>query len=92
MTFSISPRLLTLSLAGVVGCCVLGFYGTSGAQQQTPPPFANAVELQAEIVGQLKELNLQMKEQNALLRSGHLQVIVIEKNAAEKISVERKRH
>ena len=91
MRSSISSRLLVTSLAGVVGCCVLGFYGTSGAQQ-TPPPFANAVELQAEIVAQLKELNGQIKEQNSLLRSGRLQVIVVDKNAAEKNPAERKRH
>ena len=91
MSLSNSSRLLAVTLAGVMGCCVLGFYGTSGAQQ-TPPPFANAVELQAEIVGQLKELNAQIKEQNALLRSGRLQVIVLDKNAAEKNTVERKRH
>jgi hypothetical protein len=91
MPSSISPRLLAASLAGVIGCCVLGFYGTSGAQQ-TPPPFANAVELQAEVVAQLKELNAQIKEQNALLRSGRLQVIVVDKNAAEKNPAERKRH
>lgn len=91
MPSTISPRLLATSVAGVIGCCVLGFYGTSGAQQ-TPPPFANAIELQAEIVGQLKELNAQMKEQNALLRSGRLQVIVLDKNAVEKNPLERKRH
>ena len=91
MPSSISSRLLAVSLAGVIGCCVLGFYGTSGAQQ-TPPPFANAVELQAEIVAQLKELNGQIKEQNSLLRSGRLQVIVVDKNAAEKNPAERKRH
>ncbi len=61
-------------------------------RQQTPPPFANAVELQAEIVSQLKELNGQIKEQNSLLRSGRLQVIVVDKNAAEKSPAERKRH
>jgi hypothetical protein len=92
MPLSNSSRLLAVGLAGVIGCCVLGFYGTSRAQQQTPPPFANAVELQAEIVGQLKELNAQIKEQNSLLRSGRLQVIVLDKNAAEKNTVERKRH
>ena len=68
----ISSRLLAVSLAGIVSCCVLGLYGTSDAQVPQAP-FANAVEQQAEIIGQLKELNAQIKEQNALLRSGRLQ-------------------
>ena len=93
---SISSRLLVnvKALPAPIGCCVLGFYGTSGAQQ-TPPPFANAVELQAEIVAQLKELNGQIKEQNSLYcGSGRLQVIVLDKNAAEKNPVRggKRRH
>lgn len=64
----------------VAACCMLGLYGTSGAQVPQAP-FANAVDLQAEVIQQLKELNAQMKEQNALLRSGRLQVIVVERSS-----------
>jgi hypothetical protein len=57
---------------------VLGFYGSSIAQVPNAP-FGNAVELQGEIINQLKLLNASVKEQNALLRSGRLQVVVVEK-------------
>ena len=46
---------------------VLGFYGSSIAQVPNAP-FGNAVELQDEIINQLKQLNTAVKEQNTLLR------------------------
>jgi len=67
--------LLTLNLAGL---CVLGLFGQSHAQ--TPAvqgPFANSLELQLDMVNQLKTLNALVKEQNAILKSGSLQVIAV---------------
>lgn len=66
-----------LVLFNVLALGMLGLYTPSGA---APPrenePFANSVEQRFEIIRQLKELNAQMKEQNALLRSGTLRVVV----------------
>ena len=60
--------------------CVLGFYGALSAQApQVNPPFASAIDQQNEIIAQLKELNRQVKEQNTLLRSGGLHVVIAEK-------------
>lgn len=73
-------RWTVLSVAVLAGFCVLGLMERSHAQ---PPsanqPFANPVEQQMEIINQLKTLNGLIKEQNALLRSGTIQVIVTEK-------------
>lgn len=73
-------RWLAVIVGNVVILCVLGFYGTSQAQPNEPNlPFANAVEQRIEIINQLKQLNEQIKEQNALLRSGKLKVVVDKK-------------
>jgi hypothetical protein len=76
-------QLQQWAMPGVIvalGVCMLGLYERSHAQ---PPsanqPFANPVEQQLEIINQLKTLNSLVKEQNALLRSGTVQVIVTEK-------------
>lgn len=59
--------------------CVLGLYGPTAAQPpKSHEPFANAAAQQAEVIQLLKEINLQLKEQNALLRTGVLQVTVVE--------------
>ena len=66
-----------LVCANLVIWCVLGFYGSIvAAPQRGQPPFANAVEQRAEMVRQLQEINAALKEQNALLRSGKVQVVV----------------
>jgi hypothetical protein len=39
-------------------------------------PFANSVVQRFETIDQLKQINAQLKEQNALLRSGTLRVLV----------------
>ena len=67
-----------LLAANVLCYCVLSFYQTSNAQQRTggEPPFANSVEQRSEMVTQLKEIKDLLQEQNALLRSGNLRVIV----------------
>lgn len=80
MAASPRQRWLALIISNVVILCVLGFYGTSQAQPNEPNlPFANAVEQRVEIINQLKQLNEQLKEQNALLRSGKLKVVVDKK-------------
>jgi hypothetical protein len=68
-----------LPLIGVVlCCCVLSFYETSGAQPpQAGGPFANSVEQRMDMINVLKEIRDQLKEQNALLRSGEVKVIVV---------------
>jgi hypothetical protein len=59
--------------------CVLGFFGASSAQSpKSHEPFANTTAQQAEMIQLLKEISLQLKEQNALLRTGTLQVTVVE--------------
>lgn len=80
MAASPRQRWLALIISNVVILCVLGFYGTSQAQPNEPNlPFANAVEQRVEIINQLKQLNEQLKEQNALLRSGKLKVVIDKK-------------
>jgi len=67
-----------LVAANVVAYGVLSFYQTSSAQQRTggEPPFANSIEQRIEMLSELKEIKNLLKEQNALLRSGNLKVIV----------------
>lgn len=72
-----SPSLVWL-LAVVLSLGVLTFYRTSDAAPEKPTePFANAVAQRAEMIALLRELNAQLKEQNALLSSGRLQVIAV---------------
>jgi len=70
-------RWPTLIIANAVSLCVLGFYQTSHAQpeQRDNQPFANAVAQRMEMIGLLKEISAQLKQQNELLRSGKLRVI-----------------
>jgi len=70
-----------LVAANVVCYCVLGFYQTPAAAQRSKgatPPFANSVEQRIQMVNHLAEIKELLKEQNALLRSGNLKVIVSE--------------
>ena len=70
-------RWAMLLVANAVLWCVLGFDRSStAAPQGGKQPFANAVEQRGEMVRQLREINSLLKEQNALLRSGKIQVIV----------------
>jgi len=58
---------------------VLGFYQASSAQPpKSHEPFANSVAQQAEMIQLLKDISLQLKEQNALLRTGTLNVTLVE--------------
>jgi hypothetical protein len=67
-----------LIAANALCYCVLGFYQTTTAAvpKGNPPPFANAVQQRMEMIGHLKEIKELLKEQNALLRSGNLKVVV----------------
>ena len=72
-------RWALLLSANVLFICVLSFYRVSEADPTaTNLPFANSVEQRIEIINQLKELNAQIKEQNALLHSGTMRVVVSE--------------
>jgi hypothetical protein len=59
---------------------VLGLYQTTDASQKTggQPPFANPVEQRQEMIGCLREIRDLLREQNALLRSGEVKVVVEE--------------
>jgi large-conductance mechanosensitive channel len=69
-----------LLLAVVILCyCVLCFYQATSAQPpQAKEPFANSVEQRFETVKVLAEIRDLLKEQNALLRSGEVKVIVVQ--------------
>ena len=63
----------------VLGYCVLSLYQTGMAGSPPgSPPFANTTESQLEMVESLKEIKGLLKEQNALLRSGEVKVVVME--------------
>jgi hypothetical protein len=72
----LSSRFGLLVLANVLFCCVLGFYQTSSAQRPVREPFANAVQQRAEANKLLADIKSLLAEQNALLRSGRLKVVV----------------
>ncbi len=70
-------RFLTLIVLNVGFWCVLGFQQRTRGQAEPPKlPFANAVEQRFETINELKEIKALLKEQNELLSSGKLQVIV----------------
>ena len=61
----------------VLGLCVLGFYRpTTAAPPEDAQPFANSVAQRGEMIAELKDIVAELKEQNALLRSGDLKVVV----------------
>lgn len=57
----------------VVNVGIWTLLAATGATHADPPktqePFANAVEQRNEMIGQLKEINSQLKDQNAMLRA-----------------------
>lgn len=74
-----------LIAANVLFCGVLSLYRTSDAAQEAKAPFANPVQQRMEMINQLKQINALLKEQNALLSSGKLKVVIgePEKNKEE---------
>jgi hypothetical protein len=78
MNTNTSCRWTMLITANALAWCMLCFHqsGTAAPPAATPP-FANAVEQRFDMIDQLKQINAQLKEQNALLRSGGLRVVVV---------------
>lgn len=77
----VTATIRTAALAA--GVCVLGFQQIGSAQPKpSHEPFANSVAQQAEMIQLLKEINLQLKEQNNLLKNGVLRVAVDRGGAA----------
>ena len=70
-----------LILANVLCLCVLGFYRSSPAAPGRQIPFVNPAEQREIMIEQLKELNRLVKQQNALLSSGKLAVVVVKEPA-----------
>jgi hypothetical protein len=67
-----------LLATNVVSLGMLGFYQTTtAAPPQAQEPFANAVQQRFESIGVLREISALLKEQNALLRSGKLEVVIV---------------
>ncbi len=60
-------RWLALIAANVLGWSALCLYTTTRAAPQLP--FANSVQQRAEIIRELKEIKILLKEQNTLLRN-----------------------
>ena len=70
-------RWTMLLVVNVLFLGVLGFYQPGSAQTKTRrEPFANSVRQRADILAELKQTNALLAEQNALLRSGKLKVVV----------------
>ena len=69
---------MLLVTANVLVYCVLSFCQTTGAQTGKAPSLANSVEQRHEMVSNLEEIKNLLKEQNELLQSGKVKVIVTE--------------
>jgi hypothetical protein len=71
--------LLVLVIANVLCYCVLSFYQTGAAQNSSPlPTLADPTVERKQMSVTLEEIKNLLKEQNALLRSGQVKVIVTE--------------
>ena len=72
-------RQVVPSAAVAAAVCMLGFNREGAAQPpKTHEPFANAAAQNVEMVQLLRDISRQLKEQNELLRSGAVQVSVVE--------------
>ena len=77
-----TKRWMALVAFNVLSFALLGWHRPSGAEpRESNQPFANAEEQRGEIINELKQLNALIKEQNTLLRSGKLRVIVADSKA-----------
>ncbi len=70
--------LMLLVVANVLCYCVLSFYQTGAAQSGSRPILANPVEERQQVIANLEAIKNLLKDQNALLRSGQVKVIVTE--------------
>jgi hypothetical protein len=69
--------LLVVFAATALIAGVLGLYRTgAAAPKEEREPFANAVAQRSEMIALLKDIQAQLKEQNQLLTSGKLTVLL----------------
>jgi hypothetical protein len=69
---------MLLLIANVLCYCVLSFHQTSDAQTGSRPTLADPTEERKTMISSLEDIKNLLKEQNALLRSGQVKVIVTE--------------
>ncbi|MBW3598847.1 MAG: hypothetical protein KY475_16425 [Planctomycetes bacterium] len=63
-------RFCALAALGLLAACSLVMWnGADAAPQAGQQPFRNAVEQREEVIRELREIKLLIKEQNALLRT-----------------------
>ncbi|MDZ7620585.1 MAG: hypothetical protein U1E05_26580 [Patescibacteria group bacterium] len=68
-----------LIMANVLCYCVLSLYQPGiAAQANAPDQIANPIQQRADMLGELQKIRELLKEQNELLSSGKLKVIVVE--------------
>lgn len=72
------PGWLLLFIAIAVCYGVLNLLPSHAAPAAGGQPVANPAEQRMEMIAELKEIKALLKEQNALLRSGNLKVVVVE--------------
>jgi len=77
----LSTRWSWSFVAVILFFCVLGFYRTSPAAPTAQQPFGNSLGQRQQIIDQLKETNRLLRQQIALLQSGQVTVVVVDKNA-----------
>lgn len=78
MSWKTRTAWTALLATNVVSLGMLGFYQTTtAAPPQAQEPFANAVQQRFETIDVLREISSLLKEQNALLRSGKLEVVIV---------------
>ncbi len=66
-----------LIVANVLCYCVLSFYQAGfAAPPREPARIANPIEQRAAMLGELQQIRDLLREQNELLRSGKLRVVV----------------
>ncbi len=71
--------MMLLLVTNVLCYCVLAFYQTGVAQMSAPrPTLSDPAEERRELIANLESIKGLLKEQNALLRSGQVKVIVTE--------------
>ena len=70
--------LMLLVIANVLCYCVLSFYQTGAAQSGVRPTLSDPAEERQAMISNLEEIKNLLKEQNAVLRSGQVKVIVTE--------------
>jgi hypothetical protein len=71
-------RWWLLAVSGVALYGALAFYQLGVAQSGIKPSIANSAEDRQAMVANLEEIKTLLKEQNALLKSGQVKVIVTE--------------